>query len=438
MTDIKDKLKHLKKEREARSKTQKIKDAWAKIDDDEEMFSTKEKLEQLITLTRREKSASSQAPQFEPQEREPLQFIENPYNLDTRYGKIVISSGLQIGGDILACLSKDDTFRDLDLSTSLFIDLETTGLSGGTGTIPFNVGMGYFKDDKFWVAQYFLGDLSEEERMIQEMAQFFKEMNFQSLVTYNGKNFDIPLLETRFILYRQPFPLSDLPHLDFMYPARNLWKHKYDNCRLSYLAQEVVQTGRTEDIPSAEVPWRYFHYLQTGNYELIEPILYHNQEDILSLLGVVIAGASIFLEEGEECLADAMDFFGAGNVMEKIGNTEKSVQFLEKALDGDLSDDVTTMAKMKLSYHFKRNQEWDKAVAIWREITSLENISIGQLFSFRELAMYLEHKEKNYEEAIKIAEEGYVLSRGSSSYYEQDFEHRRARLKQKIKKQKNR
>jgi uncharacterized protein YprB with RNaseH-like and TPR domain len=438
MTDIKDKLKHLKKEREARSKTQQIKDTWSKLDDDEDTLSTKEKLEQLISLTRREKSPSPQSSQFEPQEREPLQFTENPYNLDTRYGKITISSGLQISGDLLACLSKDDSFRDLDLSTALFIDLETTGLSGGTGTIPFNVGMGYYKDDKFWVAQYFLGDLSEEERMIQEMTQFFTEMNFQSLVTYNGKNFDIPLLETRFILYRQPFPLNDLPHLDFMYPARNLWKHKYDNCRLSYLAQEVVQTGRTEDIPSSEVPWRYFQYLQTGNYDLIEPILYHNQEDILSLLGVVIAGASIFIEEGEDCLPDAMDFFGAGNIMEKIGDTEKSVQFFMRALNGDLSADVTTLAKMKLSYHFKKNQEWDKAVAIWREMTSLENISAGQLFSFRELAMYLEHREKDYEEARKISEEGYVLSRGISSYYEQDFEHRRARLKEKIKKQQNR
>lgn len=434
MADIKDKLKHLKKEREVRSKTQQIKDTWSKLDD-EEVLSTKEKLEQLISLTRSEKSSAPQTPQFEPQEREPLQFIENSYNLDTRYGKITISSGLQISGDILACLSKDESFRNLDLSTALFIDLETTGLSGGTGTIPFNVGMGYYKDDKFWVAQYFLGELAEEERMLQEMAQFFKEMNFQSLVTYNGKNFDIPILETRFILHRQPFPLNDLPHLDFMYPARNLWRHKYDNCRLSYLAQEVVRTGRTEDIPSSEVPWRYFHYLQTGNYDLIEPILYHNQEDILSLLGVVIAGASIFFEEGEECLPDAMDFFGAGRVMEKIGDTEKSVQFFQKALDGDLTDDVTTLAKMKLSYHFKKNQEWDKAVAIWKEITSLEDISAGHFFSFRELAMYLEHREKNYEEARNISEEGYVLSRGVSSYYEKDFVHRRARLKEKIKKQ---
>jgi uncharacterized protein YprB with RNaseH-like and TPR domain len=435
MTDIKDKLKHLKKEREVRSKTQQIKDTLSNLDNEEEVLSTKEKLEQLINLSRREKSLTPQTPQFEQQEREPLQFTENPSNLDTRYGKTTISSGLHISGDILACLSKDDTFRDLDLSTALFIDLETTGLSGGTGTIPFNIGMGYYKDNKFWVAQYFLGDLSEEERMLQKMTQFFTEMNFQSLVTYNGKNFDIPLLETRFILHRKPFPLSDLPHLDFMYPARNLWKHKYDNCRLSYLAQEVVRTGRTEDIPSSEVPWRYFQYLQTGNYDLIEPVLYHNQEDILSLLGVVIAGASIFIEEGEDCLPDAMDFFGAGNVMEKIGDTEKSVQFFKRALDGDLSSDVTTLAKMKLSYHFKKNQEWDKAVAIWREITSLEDISARQLFSFRELAMYLEHREKNYEEARKISEEGYVLSRGVSSYYENDFVHRRARLKEKIKKQ---
>jgi uncharacterized protein YprB with RNaseH-like and TPR domain len=434
MTDIKDKLKHLKKEREVRSKTQQIKDTWSKLDD-EEVLSTKEKLEQLITLTRHEKSPSAQTPQFEPQEREPLQFTQNPYNLETRYGKITISSGLKISGDILACLSKDESFRNLDLSTALFIDLETTGLSGGTGTIPFNVGMGYYKDDKFWVAQYFLGDLAEEERMLQEMTQFFAEMNFQSLVTYNGKNFDIPLLETRFILCRLPFPLSGLPHLDFMYPARNLWRHKYDNCRLSHLAHEVVRTGRTEDIPSSEVPWRYFQYLQTGNYDLIESVLYHNQEDILSLLGVVIAGASIFIEEGEDCLPDAMDLFGAGRVMEKLGDTEKSVEFFQKALDGDLTDDVTALAKMKLSYHFKKIQEWDKAVAIWREITSLEDISTVHLFSFRELAMYLEHREKNYEEARHISEEGYVLSRGVSSYYEKDFVHRRARLKEKIKSQ---
>jgi len=468
MTEIKKKLDQLKKEREVRSRTKKklssvaqsihekeiiveeespqpskksviqprsqqVEDTWEQINRDS-ILSTKEKLQQLISLTRSEKRPQPAMPQrpYEPHEREALKLIENAYSLDTRYGKITISSGLDIKGEILACLSKDEAFNELDLSTALFIDLETTGLSGGTGTVPFNVGMGYYKDDQFWVQQYFLGELAEEERMIEELARFFREMDFRSIVTYNGKNFDIPLLETRFILYRQPFTLNGLPHLDFLYPARSLWGHKYENCRLSHLAHEVVLTGRTEDIPSAEVPWRYFQYLQTGNYDLIEPVLYHNQEDILSLLGVVITGALIFNEEGEECSADAMDFYGAGKVMEKIGDLQKSVQYFERALNGSLSDEVTLEAKKRLSYHFKRNEEWDKAISLWKDIMSLEVLSARHLFSFREYAMYLEHREKNFDEARKIAEEGYVLSLGSSAYFETDFKYRMERLRLKM------
>ena len=435
MTDIKDKLKQLKKEREARSKSQLIKGTWDEIDKNEEL-SVKEKLQRLINLTREEKKSKPQKPSFEPLEREPIKFFENPYPLDVKYGKITISSGLDIKGDILTFLSKDSAFENLDLSTALFIDLETTGLSGGTGVIPFLVGMGYYRDDRFYVAQYFLGELAEEERMIQELKQFFSQMNFQSVVTFNGKGFDIPILETRFILHKQPLLLSDLPHLDFLYSARSLWKHKHESCRLYHLAREVVEANRSEDIPSAEIPWRYFQYLNTGNFELIEPILYHNQEDILSLLGVVIVGSLIFSEKKDVELPDAMDLYGAGKVMENIGEVEKSVQFFKRALDGKLSDEISLMAKKKLSYYFKKKQDWERAVLLWKEMASLNITSRDQLSSFRELAMYLEHKEKKYEEAKKIAEEGFVLSFNLSSSYEKDFAHRRERLKRKIRRQK--
>jgi len=435
MTDIKEKLKQLKKEREARSRSQRITETWEEMEKKENL-STKEKLQQLINLTSEKKAQKPQTPSFEPLPREPLQFFENPYSLDIKYGKIVLSSGLDISGDVLTCLSKDSAFETLDLSTALFIDLETTGLSGGVGVVPFNVGMGYYKNDKFYVAQYFLGDLAEEERMIKELGQFFEEMNFQSVVTYNGKSFDIPLLETRFILYRKPLILCELPHLDFLYSARSLWGHKYENCRLFHLAHELLEADRSEDIPSAEIPLRYFQYLQTGNFDLIEPILYHNQEDILSLLGVVITGALIFSEDSDACLADAMDFFGAGKIMENVGEIEKSVNFFQRALDGKLTDEVSIQAKKKLSYHFKKNQGWDKAIPLWQEVASSDSISSKQLFSFRELAMYFEHKEKKYEEARKIAEEGLVLSLGVSPYYEKDFSYRLERLKRKIKKQK--
>jgi uncharacterized protein YprB with RNaseH-like and TPR domain len=425
--DIKDKLEHLKKEREARSKTKRVRETWEEIERQEEL-SVKEKLQKLINLTREEKEEKKPERVFEPVPREPLQFFENPFSLTIKYGKIPLSLGLEIKGDILSYLSKEKAFENLDLSTALFIDLETTGLSGGTGVVPFMVGMGYYKDEKFWVSQYFLGDLAEEERMIQELGQFFTEMNFQSLVTFNGKGFDIPLLETRFILYRQPFILNELPHLDFLYSARSLWRHKHESCRLFHLAREVVEADRAEDIPAAEIPYRYFHYLQTGNFDLIEPILYHNQEDILSLLGVVVIGSLIFSEEGEEAFADAMDLYGAGKVMEKVGNREKSVQYFQQALEGKLSDEIAISAKRKLSYHFKGNQEWDKALALWKELTSLD-----QPFSFRELAMYYEHREKKYEEAKKFAEEGLAVSLGISTYFESDFSYRLERLRRKIK-----
>jgi len=278
MSDIKDKLEQLRKERKTRSKSQIIKTTWEEIEKKEEL-SLKEKLNRLITLTQEEKPPSQPSPPFEPLPREPLQFFENPYPLNTKYGKITLADGLDISGEILSCLSNDQAFKSLNLSTSLLLDLETTGLSGGTGVVPFLVGLGYYRNDKFWISQFFLGDLAEEGRMIGELRQFFTQMNFQSVVTFNGKGFDLPLLETRFILHRQPFQLSSLPHLDFLYSARSLWRYKHESCRLYNLSLQVVRADRSEDIPSAEIPWRYFQYLKTGNFSLMEPVLYHNQED---------------------------------------------------------------------------------------------------------------------------------------------------------------
>jgi uncharacterized protein YprB with RNaseH-like and TPR domain len=437
MADIKDKLEQLKKERKARarSKSQLVKDTWEEIEKKANL-SVKDKLEHLISLTREEKPQKPKTPPFEPLKREPLQFIENPYPLDVKYGRVTLSSGLEIKGNILTCLSKESAFENLDLSTALFIDLETTGLSGGSGVVAFLVGLGFYRDDKFYVAQFFLGELAEEEKMIQELGQFFSQMNFQSVVTFNGKGFDMPLLETRFILHKQPFILSELPHLDFLFPARSLWKHKHESCRLYHLAREVVEADRSEDIPSAEIPWRYFEYLNTGNFDLIEPILYHNQEDILSLLGVIIVGSFFFSDEKKQKFTDAMDLYGAGRVMENVGEAEKSVNFFKRALKEGLSDELSLSAKKRISYYFKKKREWKSAVSLWKEMTSSNARSRDLLCSFRELAMYLEHKEKKYEEARKIAEEGYVLSLDFSSYYEKDFTHRRERLKRKIQKQK--
>jgi len=426
---LEDKLKLLRKERASRTRSDSVGKTWQRLDKNPDL-STKEKLEKLITLTKTAGKMKEKAEPAEPQSRKALQIFENHFSLHSRYGKISLAAGLKLNGGILSLLSRDKSFEDQDLSTALFLDLETTGLSGGVGVVAFLVGLGFYKDDRFHVLQFFLGDLAEEESLIQELSRFFSQMNFRSVVSFNGKGFDLPLLETRFILHKQPLTLRELPHLDFLFSARSLWSHKQESCRLYHLAREILEAGREEDIPSAEIPFRYFEFLRSGDFSLVEPVLYHNQEDILSLLGIVIMGGSFFSEEKVESLedfADAMDLFGAAKLLEKTGEVDKSADFIRRALEGRLSEEIALLAKKKLAHYFKKKEDWEKAIGLWQEIAPSH-----QLFCFRELAMYYEHKEKDYEKAKEIAEEGLALALGVSRNYEEDFAHRIERLRSRM------
>jgi len=428
-----DKLKQLRREREARNRAQKIQTTWETIDEDARL-SVKEKLERLIALTDKGRGMAVRpaARPVEVKRRESVQIFENSYMLGACYGQIPISMGLQIPGHILSFLSRDAEFAGLDLSSAVFLDLETTGLAGGTGTLPFLVGLAYYRDDRFKVTQFFLSEMAEEDRLIRELAQFIRDMGFKSVVTYNGKAFDMPLVETRFAMHRTPCPLRGLPHLDFLFSARNLWKHKHDSCRLFNLAQQIVQAERSEDIPGAEIPLRYFQYIRNGDFSLIDPILYHNQEDLLSLLGVVVAGAVLVernragAERGED---DAMDLYGVAKLFERAGDTTTSAALLEKALAGGrgLTAEVSQNARKKLSHHFKKNKDWEKALAFWQEMAAGDEVDC-----FRELSMYFEHTAKDHGEAIRVATEGLALSKGKSLAAEKDFEKRIARIKGKM------
>jgi len=429
---LEDKLKQLRREREARTRARDVETTWGKIGEDEGL-TVKEKLERLIALTDKGRGMAgrAEAKPAEVRRREPVQVFENSYALGASYGQIPLAMGLQIPADILGFLSREAAFEGLDLSSAVFLDLETTGLAGGTGTVPFLVGLAYYRDERFKVTQFFLNEMAEEGRLVAELDRFVREMGFRSLVTYNGKAFDLPLVETRFALHRAPCPLRGLPHLDFLFSARSLWKHKYDSCRLFNLAREIVQAERSEDIPGAEIPLRYFQYIRNGDFSLIDPILYHNQEDLLSLLGVVVAG-SVLVERNREAAArgeaDAMDLFGVAKLFERAGDAATSAALLEQALSGSrgLTAEVTHVARKKLSHHFKKTKDWDKALPFWQEMAAGEEVDC-----FRELAIYFEHTAKDLGEAIRVATEGLALSKGRSPAAEKDFEKRLARLKDK-------
>ncbi|MBN2265418.1 MAG: hypothetical protein JW775_06340, partial [Candidatus Aminicenantes bacterium] len=182
-----------------------------------------------------------------------------------------------------------------------------------------------------------------------------------------------------------------------------------------------------------EIPLRYFQYIRNGDFSLIEPILYHNQEDLLSLLGVVVAGA-VLVERNREAAArgesDAMDLYGVARLFERAGDATTSAALLEKALAGglDLSAEVSHAARKKLSRHFKRAKDWDKALALWRGTPPGGAVDADDL---RELAMYFEHTAKDYDEALRVATDGLALALGKAPDAARDFEKRIARLRAK-------
>lgn len=420
--------------RKARTGEQdKVKELWQNLKDRTDL-TTKEKLEKLLSLsrqTRPEKKESVFASGDSSRgQAQPFLVLENSFHLNARYGQIMIGLGLNIPGPILAVLGRDEALEHLSLRQAVFLDLETTGLSGGTGTVPFLIGLGFFEDDKYRVVQYFLNDLAAEARMLADLQTFLMEKNFSVVVSYNGKGFDLPILETRFVLSRLPFPLAGRPHLDFLFSARHLWKHKYQSCRLYDLALCHLGVDRAEDIPSEEIPYRYFQYLRTGDFSLVEPIFYHNQEDILSLYGLIVAGAAMVsrsLEEAE-VEADGLELLGVGKIWEKAGQQEKSAVFYEWALNKKLPGEFSVKVRKDLAYYFKKQRQWEKSIELWQELVEHSE----DLDCFRELAIYYEHYLKNPEEALKYALDGLALSEGRSLRYQQDFKKRVERLTRKI------
>ncbi|MGE5325742.1 MAG: ribonuclease H-like domain-containing protein, partial [Deltaproteobacteria bacterium] len=162
-----------------------------------------------------------------------------------------------------------------------YLDTETTGLAGGTGTCAFLIGVGIVEGRQFAVRQFFLRDYPEEKAVLAALAEMLEP--FAGVVTFNGKTFDLPLLETRYALARMKSPFARLVHLDLLHPARRLWKLRLDSCKLTHLEKHILGIERQGDVDGAEIPAIYFDYLRTGEARGLQPVFYHNALDIMTL-----------------------------------------------------------------------------------------------------------------------------------------------------------
>jgi len=287
--------------------------------------------------------------------------------------------------------NKSTKLNDEIIGNLLFIDTETTGLMGGTGTVSFLIGAGYFTAGDFVIEQYLMRDYDEEAAMLQD----FKEImgNHNIIVSFNGKSFDLPLIKTRLIMNRFDRPNYDY-HLDLLHSARRLWSF-LDSCSLKSLERNILNFERIDDVPGHLIPGLYFEFLENKNLELLAPVLEHNIYDILSLVTLFTHLKEIHLDNVDNL--DSNELFHLGRIKEKEKNYHDCIDYLEASVENSEESTLKYRALKKLSWQYKRIDRYDKAAEIWKEMIDQKKQGI---FPYVEMAKYLEHKKKNFKEAL--------------------------------------
>ncbi|HJV54761.1 MAG TPA: ribonuclease H-like domain-containing protein [Methylomirabilota bacterium] len=309
----------------------------------------------------------------------------------------------------------------------LYLDTETTGLAGGTGTYAFLVGVGFFDGDDFEVRQFFMRDLDEEPALLTALEEIFRR--FDGFVTYNGSGFDLPLLETRFVLGRRRFP-GEVFHVDLLAPARRLWSDRLADCRLGTVEQHALRFTRDDDLPGALIPTVYFEYLRRKRPDELPRVFEHNRHDILSLAALTgwVADAVVrapIPELEPEALA------GLGRLLE-MTEPERSLACYRMALDSGLPTPSRERLLLRLAQGEKRRARWDEARALWEAAARAPREFDPR--PWEEIAKVHEHRRRDLAAARGVVEEALVLARRhrASERVLAAFEHRLQRLARRI------
>jgi hypothetical protein len=319
----------------------------------------------------------------------------------------------------------------------VFFDIETTGLSGGAGTLAFLAGCGWFDaSGAFVVRQFFLAGPAGERAMLDALGGIFDEASL--IVTYNGRTFDVPFMETRWAFHRSAAPTDDLAHFDMLPPARRLWSHReidapeHDGCSLSALERRVLGFHRLADVPGFEIPARYFQFLRTGDASVVAGVLEHNRHDLVSL-AVVMAHALWLVREGPEACREPAERLALGRVYERADQADRARQAYELAeRTGDA--DVRRHALARLALLHRRADRHVDAAAAWqgvldlvprgrRALTALERRAVEAL------AIHHEHRAKDLTSARRFAE---ALGASSTGRQRQETDRRLRRLARKM------
>jgi uncharacterized protein YprB with RNaseH-like and TPR domain len=317
--------------------------------------------------------------------------VEESYPLDHLHGELSLSTFLDLSPEIAAQVAREDRLTGIDLRRACFLDTETTGLSGGTGTMAFVVGLGFFQEQAFHVHQYFLRDPGDEPAMIETLAAQLPE--FQVLISFNGVAFDVPILENRFILGRIPPPTATMPHFDLLPPTRRLWRYGLPSCALGTLERQVLGVFREQDdVRSGIIPFLYRDYLRTGDAREMKRVLYHNVIDILSLVTLAARLCNTFADPWARQDLGGAELYGLGRWYAGEGRLAETERAYRAALGAGLTPELRARVLRDLGYLLKRADRRDEAFAYWQQL-ALE--TPDDILGWVEVAKHLEWHVRN-------------------------------------------
>ena len=414
-------------------------------------LSVKARLERLVAVTKahpkraprhvaRPKLALSEVVEGEEVENDFGSFyrVDHVVPLNHYQGRMPLERLRSVPREAFSLLSRGDDAIEIDLERALFIDTETTGLAGGSGTCAFLVGLGFVEDESFVVRQLFMRDYDDEAAMLHALRELLSR--FDLLVSYNGKSFDIPLLESRFVLSRQRLSFERMLHFDLLHPARSLWKARIESCRLMELEYRLLGLEREDDVPGHLIPDLYFRFVRTGDASRMGNVFHHNRHDILSLAALTVC-ASDQLDENH-VPDDPLDDVSLGRLFERSDQPERSMLHYNRAVEAGVTGVARRRALKALGEQHKRRGEIDDACAIWHALedeNTLESIS-----AFHELAMVAEHRDGAFaagvnlcDRALSLLNENYELPLTFRAKWRDAFEHRKERLERRSKQRDN-
>jgi len=339
----------------------------------------------------------------------PIDHVMDGRELTTQYGSIFISEQLypinhQHGNTSLSNNSLNFTtffewagnsgLSQTSLENILFLDTETSGLSGGTGTFAFMVGLGYWDSSGFKIIQLFLRDLSEEPAMLASLIEIAS--SFAVVVTFNGKSFDIPLLNTRYVINGLSSPFKEIFHIDLLMLSRRIWRNRLASRALGSLETEILSFARSEEeIPGWLIPDLYFDYLKTRNAYPLKGVFYHNNKDVLSMAVLLSHLADLLENPLEYNPKEGLDLIAIAQIFENLNRLEDAVHLYEFSLGLGLPRHFFIQTLYRYANIRKKSQAWNAAIQLWTQASQY-----GEFGACIEIAKFHEHKSKNIEEAL--------------------------------------